>query len=102
MNKSDLITKISDDAGITKAQANGALNAFTDAVTKTLNKGDKVTLVGFGTFSVTNREARNGRNPKTNEPIKIKAKKVARFKAGKELAAKIQASKTVKAKKAAK
>jgi DNA-binding protein HU-beta len=102
MNKSDLITKISEDAGITKAQANGALNSFTDAVTKTLNKGDKVTLVGFGTFSVANREARNGRNPKTNEAIKIKAKKVARFKAGKELAAKIQASKTTKPKKAAK
>lgn len=102
MNKSDLITKISDDAGLTKIQANDALNAFTDAVTKTLNKGDKVTLVGFGTFSVTNREARNGRNPKTNEPIKIKAKKVAKFKAGKELAAKIQQSKTTKPKKAVK
>jgi DNA-binding protein HU-beta len=60
-----------------------------DAVTKTLKKGDKVTLVGFGTFSVSKRAARNGRNPQTGEVIKIKARKVARFKAGKELAGKI-------------
>jgi DNA-binding protein HU-beta len=89
MNKSDLITKIADDAGITKTQANSALDAFTEAVAKTLKKGDKVTLVGFGTFSVTKRAARNGRNPKTGAAIKIKAKKVAKFKAGKELSGRI-------------
>jgi DNA-binding protein HU-beta len=60
-----------------------------EAVTKSLKKGDKVTLVGFGTFSVSKRQARNGRNPQTGEVIKIKARRVARFKAGKELAEKI-------------
>lgn len=89
MNKSDLITKIADESGITKTQANSALDAFTGAVAKTLKKGDKVTLVGFGTFSVTKRAARNGRNPKTGAAIKIKAKKVAKFKAGKELSGRI-------------
>ena len=89
MNKSDLITKIAEDAEITKAQAGAALDSFVDAVTKTLKKGDKVTLVGFGTFSVTKRAARTGRNPQTGETIKIKAKKVARFKPGKELSEKI-------------
>ena len=89
MNKADLVAQIAEEAGLTKTQANTALNSFVDAVTKTLKKGDKVTLVGFGTFSVSKRAARTGRNPKTNEPIKIKAKKVARFKAGKELAEKI-------------
>jgi len=89
MNKAELITKIADDAGITKVQANEALNSFTEAVTKTLKGGGKVTLVGFGTFSVTKRAARNGRNPQTGAVIKIKAKKVARFKAGKELTSKL-------------
>jgi DNA-binding protein HU-beta len=89
MNKAELIAKIADDAGITKTQANGAVDAFVDAVTKTLKKGDKVTLVGFGTFSVSKRAARNGRNPQTGAVIKIKAKKVAKFKAGKDLSAKI-------------
>jgi DNA-binding protein HU-beta len=89
MNKGELITKLSNDADITKTQANAALNAFIDAVTKTLKGGGKVTLVGFGTFSVGKRKARNGRNPKTNDIIRIKARKVAKFKAGKELAAKL-------------
>ncbi len=89
MNKAELVQKIADDSGISKAQANAALDSFTDAVTKTLKGGDKVTLVGFGTFSVSKRQARTGRNPQTGEAIKIKAKKVARFKAGKELSAKI-------------
>jgi DNA-binding protein HU-beta len=89
MNKAELIAKIAEDAGITKTQANATLGAFVDAVTKTLKKGDKVTLVGFGTFSVSKRAARNGRNPQTGAVIKIKAKKVAKFKAGKELSAKI-------------
>lgn len=89
MNKADLIAKISDDTGITKTQANDALDSFIEAVAKTLKGGGKVTLVGFGTFSVSKRAARNGRNPQTGEVIKIKAKKVARFKAGKELASKL-------------
>lgn len=89
MNKAELVTKVSEDAGITKGQANAALGSFVEAVTKTLKGNGKVTLVGFGTFSVSKRNARVGRNPKTGEMIKIKAKKVARFKAGKELAAKI-------------
>lgn len=89
MNKADLITKISDDTGITKTEANAALDSFIEAVTKSLKGGGKVTLVGFGTFSVSKRSARNGRNPQTGEVIKIKARKVARFKAGKELAGKL-------------
>jgi DNA-binding protein HU-beta len=89
MNKAELISKIAEDAGITKTQANATVDAFVDAVTKTLKKGDKVTLVGFGTFSVSKRAARNGRNPQTGAVIKIKAKKVAKFKAGKELSSKI-------------
>jgi DNA-binding protein HU-beta len=89
MNKAELIEKLAKDAAITKTQANATLDSFVEAVTKTLKKGDKVTLVGFGTFSVTKRAARNGRNPQTGAVIKIKAKKVARFKAGKELSSKI-------------
>jgi DNA-binding protein HU-beta len=89
MNKAELIAKIADDAEITKTQANSALDSFIEAVTKTLKGNGKVTLVGFGTFSVSKRAARNGRNPQTGEVIKIKAKKVARFKAGKELTAKL-------------
>ncbi|MEJ7611406.1 MAG: HU family DNA-binding protein [Ferruginibacter sp.] len=89
MNKAELIAKIADDAGVTKTQANATVDSFVDAVTKTLKKGDKVTLVGFGTFSVSKRAARNGRNPQTGAVIKIKAKKVAKFKAGKELSSKI-------------
>ena len=89
MNKAELIAQIAEDAGVTKTQANAALDSFVDTVTKALKKGDKVTLVGFGTFSVSKRAARTGRNTQTGETIKIKAKKVARFKAGKELSAKI-------------
>lgn len=89
MNKAELIAKVSDDTGITKTQANEALDSFVEAVTKTLKGGGKVTLVGFGTFSVSKRAARNGRNPQTGEVIKIKARKVAKFKAGKELSAKL-------------
>ncbi|MEO6963815.1 MAG: HU family DNA-binding protein [Chitinophagales bacterium] len=89
MNKAELIAKIAEDAGITKTQAGATLDSFTEAVAKTLKKGDKVTLVGFGTFSVSKRAARNGRNPQTGATIKIKAKKVAKFKAGKELSARV-------------
>ena len=89
MNKAELIAKLADDAEITKTQANAALDSFIEAVTKTLKGGGKVTLVGFGTFSVSKRAARNGRNPQTGAVIKIKARKVAKFKAGKELSAKM-------------
>ncbi len=89
MNKAELIAQLAIDAGITKTQANAALDSFVTTVTKTLKKGDKVTLVGFGTFSVSKRAARNGRNPQTGEVIKIKARKVAKFKAGKELSGKM-------------
>ena len=89
MNKAELIAKIAEDAGITKTQANACVDSVIEGVTKTLKGGGKVTLVGFGTFSVSKRAARNGRNPQTGEVIKIKAKKVARFKAGKELQAKL-------------
>jgi len=89
MTKAELISKIAEDAGITKATAGTALNSFIEGVTKTLKGGDKLTLVGFGTFSVSKRAARKGRNPFTGEEIKIKAKKVARFKASKELSGKL-------------
>jgi len=89
MNKAELVAKISEDAGITKTQANASLDSLIEAVTKTLKGGGKVTLVGFGTFSVSKRAARTGRNPQTGAVIKIKAKKVARFKAGKKLSAKL-------------
>ena len=89
MNKAELVAKIAEDSGVTKSQANAALDSFIEAVTKTLKGGGKVTLVGFGTFSVSKRNARTGRNPQTGAAIKIKAKKVARFKAGKELSAKM-------------
>lgn len=86
MNKSDLISQMAGDAGITKAQAQSALNSFIDSTTKALKKGDKLILVGFGTFSVSQRAARTGRNPRTGKEIKIPAKKVVKFKAGSDLA----------------
>ncbi len=89
MNKGELIAKIAEDAGVTKVQAGAALNSFIESVTKTVKKGDKLTLVGFGTFSLSKRAARKGRNPQTGETIKIKAKKIARFKAGKGLNSKL-------------
>ena len=75
--------KIADDAGITKTQANATVDSFIEAVTKTLKSGNKLTLVGFGTFSVSKRAARTGRNPKTGEAIKIAAAKTVKFSAGK-------------------
>ena len=89
MNKSELIDVMANAADCTKAQAGAALDAFTEAVAKTLKKGDKVTLVGFGTFSVSKRAARMGRNPQTGKEIKIAAKKVAKFKAGKDLSTRV-------------
>lgn len=86
MNKTELISAVASQAGLSKAQAGAAVDAFTDAITKALKKSEKVTLVGFGTFSVVHKKAREGRNPKTGKTIKIAAKKVAKFKAGKALA----------------
>jgi len=85
MTKAELIAKIAEDAGITKSAAEKALNSFIDNVTRALKKGDKITLTGFGTFSVTKRKARKGRNPQTGEVIKIKATKVPKFSPGKGL-----------------
>ncbi len=93
MNKAELIEKIAKDANMTKVQANEAIDSFTSAVVATLKKGDKVTLIGFGTFSVTARAARNGRNPQTGATIKIKARKVPKFKAGKDLSESINKKK---------
>ena len=82
MTKADLITNIGKEAKISKASAEKALNAFTNTVMKALKKGDKLTLTGFGTFSVAKRKARTGRNPQTGKEIKIPATRVAKFKAG--------------------
>jgi DNA-binding protein HU-beta len=89
MNKADLVNQMAEDAGISKKQATAALDSIVDGITKTLRNGKKVTLVGFGTFTVIKRAARKGRNPATGEAIKIKAKKVAKFRAGYELQAKL-------------
>lgn len=85
MNKGDLINKIADGAKITKAQATDALNAVLDSIAAELKGDGKVTLIGFGTFSVSKRDARSGRNPQTGQTITIDAKKVVKFKPGKEL-----------------
>ncbi len=85
MNKTQLVEAMAADAGITKAQAKKALDSFMDNVAKTLKKGGKVTLIGFGTFSTVTRKAREGRNPATGAKIKIPAKTVVKFKAGSEL-----------------
>jgi len=85
MNKAELIGKIAKDAGITKTAAATAVDSLIQGITGSLKKNQRVTLVGFGTFSATRRKARTGRNPQTGEAIKIKAKKAARFKAGKKL-----------------
>ena len=85
MNKSELIKNIAEQAGLTQAQATTALQAFETAVIDTLANGSEVTLIGFGSFKITERAARTGRNPKTGEPIQISASKVPTFKAGKAL-----------------
>lgn len=85
MNKSDLVDAIAKSADISKAAAGRALDATVDTIKKTLKKGDTVSLVGFGTFKVGKRAARNGRNPRTGATIKIKAAKVPKFSAGKGL-----------------
>lgn len=85
MNKADLIAKMAKDSGISKAVATKALDSLLEGIKSALKKKDKVTLVGFGTFSVLQRKARKGRNPRTGKEINIPAKKVPKFTAGKEL-----------------
>jgi DNA-binding protein HU-beta len=85
VTKAELVSKIAKDAKISKASAEKALNSLTNNVTNTLKKGGKITLTGFGTFSVVERKARKGRNPQTGKDINIPATKVAKFKAGKNL-----------------
>ncbi|MEM6396476.1 MAG: HU family DNA-binding protein [Bacteroidota bacterium] len=86
MNKGDLVSKIQDKAGLSKSQAEDALGAVLDTITHALKDKDSVALVGFGTFSVNERPARQGRNPSTGETIQIAAKSVVKFKPGKNLA----------------
>ncbi len=86
MNKADLINAMAEESGLSKADSKKALDAFVSAVSKALKEGDKIALVGFGTFSVAERGERTGINPATKAAIKIPAKKVAKFKAGAELA----------------
>jgi DNA-binding protein HU-beta len=83
MTKAELIEKMAKDADVSKAAAAKTLDSFIDGVKKSLKRGDKVTLVGFGTFSVSKRGARKGRNPRTGETIKIKASKAPKFTSGK-------------------
>ena len=90
MNKAQLIESMAKDAKLTKVEAKNALAAVITATTKALSKGDRVALFGFGSFSVTKRAARKGRNPQTGKEIKIAAKKVVKFKAGAELTKKVK------------
>ncbi len=90
MNKAELIDAIATESKLSKADAKRALDAFVGVTSKTLKKGEKVILIGFGTFSIVQRSARTGRNPQTGKEIKIKAKKVVKFKAGTELAKKVK------------
>ncbi|MCR4687313.1 MAG: HU family DNA-binding protein [Lachnospiraceae bacterium] len=85
MNKTELVAAIADKAKISKKDAEAAVKAFTEVVTKELKKGGKIQLVGFGTFEVAKRAAREGRNPQTGKTMKIKASKAPKFKAGKAL-----------------
>lgn len=85
MNKSELIDAVAEHSGLTKADTTKALNGFIETVSSAMKRGDDVVLVGFGTFSVKERAARTGRNPKTGEELKIAASKVPSFKAGKSL-----------------
>ena len=85
MNKNELISAIADNAGLTKADAKKALDGFINVTTDTLKNGEKIALIGFGTFDVVERQARVGLNPKTKEKIQIPAKKVIKFKPGADL-----------------
>lgn len=90
MNKAELIDAIASKSGLTKVDSAKALNAFVAATSEALKKGDRVALVGFGSYTVTKRAARKGRNPRTGKEIKIAAKKVVKFKAGSELSKKVK------------
>ncbi len=90
MNKAELIDQIANQAELSKADAKKALDAFVNATTGALKSGDRVALVGFGSWSVSSRSERTGRNPQTGAPIKIAAKKVVKFKAGSDLADTVQ------------
>ena len=90
MTKAELVAKIASEGGLTKSQADKAVAGFVSAVLGALSAGDKITLVGFGTFSVAKRSKREGRNPRTGKKIKIPAKKVVKFKAGKTLSEKVK------------
>lgn len=90
MNKAELVENMAERAGISKADAKRALDAFIDTTTEALKKDDRVALVGFGSFSVSERSARKGRNPQTGKEITIKAKKVVKFKPGAELSDKVK------------
>lgn len=85
MNKSELIDAIAAESGLTKIDSKKALEAFVNVTGESLKKGDKIALVGFGSFSVSSKPARTGRNPRTGATIEIEAKKVVKFKAGAEL-----------------
>lgn len=85
MNKNDLVASVADDSGLSKSDATRAVDSVFDSITKALKKGSEVRLVGFGTFSVSNRKASVGRNPRTGEQIQIPASKQPKFKAGKGL-----------------
>jgi len=85
MNKADLVNSISEKTGLTKTKSNEVIDALVSTITESLKNGDKVTLVGFGTFATSKKEARKGRNPKTGEVLEIPSKTVAKFKAGSEL-----------------
>lgn len=85
MNKGDLVGKMAKDTGLTKSQADAAFKSMIGSITASLKKGQKVTIVGFGTFSVARRKARTGRNPQTGAAIKIAARKIPKFASGSEL-----------------
>ena len=85
MNKGELVDKVAGDVGISKAQADRAIDSVLGGITDCLRRGERVTLVGFGTFSISQRRARRGRNPQTNKLIKIPATKSVRFSSGKKL-----------------
>ncbi len=93
MNKADLIDRVAKDASINKSQAEAAINSLISGIEGDLKKGGRVTLVGFGTFSVAGRKARTGRNPQTGAAIKIAAKKVAKFSPGADLKAAVNKKK---------
>lgn len=99
MTKAEFVEAIAAQAGLSKAAAEKAVKAYTDVVTEALKKGDKITLVGFGTYEVGARAARTGRNPQTGETIKIKAAKTPKFKAGKALKDAVNAPKKASKKK---